>query len=169
MKVMDAHGGRPAEILLVEDNETDVVLTREGFERVKLKVNLHHVENGEECMAFLRREGKYANAPTPDLILLDLNMPVMDGREVLAELIKDDRLNHLPVVILTTSTDEKDVLQMYKLRCSSYATKPIDFNQFLHVIQGIAEYWFTVVVLPPKDRESSAASSIGGARGPASH
>ncbi len=169
MKLMDAHGGRPAEILLVEDNETDVILTREGFERAKLKVNLHHVENGEACMAFLRREREYADAPTPDLILLDLNMPVMDGREVLAEMVKDDRLKHLPVVILTTSADEKDVLQMYKLRCSSYATKPVDFNQFLHVIQSIAEYWFTIVVLPPKNRESSASSSIGEARGRASH
>ena len=151
MKVMDTNGGRPAEILLVEDNRDDVVLTRQGFERAKLKVNLHHVENGEECMAFLRKEGEYADAATPDLILLDLNMPVMDGREVLAELVKDDNLKQFPVVILTTSSDERDVLSMYKLRCSSYATKPVDFDQFLHVVQGIADYWFTVVVLPPKE------------------
>jgi len=102
-------------------------------------------------MAFLRKEGEYANVPIPDLILLDLNMPVMDGREVLAELVKDDDLNHLPVVILTTSADEQDVLNMYKLRCSAYATKPLDFNQFLRVIQGIADFWFTVVVLPGKE------------------
>ena len=151
MKIMEATGGRPAEILLVEDNKDDVVLTREGFERVKLTVNLHHVVNGEQCMEVLRKEGDYSDAPTPDLILLDLNMPVMDGREVLAELVKDDNLNHFPVVILTTSADEQDVLKMYKLRCSSYATKPVDFDQVLHVVQGIADYWFTVVVLPPKE------------------
>ena len=88
------------------------------------------------------------SVPAPDLILLDLNMPVMDGREVLAELVEDDRLNHLPVVILTTSADAQDVLEMYKLRCSSYATKPVDLDQFLGIIQGISEYWFTVVVRP---------------------
>lgn len=145
------NGGRTAEILLVEDNEADVVLTRESFRRGKLKVNLHHVDNGEECMAFLRKEGQYASAPTPDLILLDLNMPVMDGREVLAEMVKDESLCHLPVVILTTSADEHDVLNMYRLRCSSYATKPVDFDQFQRVIQGIEDYWFTVVALPPND------------------
>jgi two-component system response regulator len=145
------NGGRTAEILLVEDNEADVVLTRESFRRGKLKVNLHHVDNGEECMAFLRKEGQYASAPTPDLILLDLNMPVMDGREVLAEMVKDESLRHLPVVILTTSADEHDVLNMYRLRCSSYATKPVDFDQFQRVIQGIEDYWFTVVALPPND------------------
>ncbi len=150
MRLMNTDGSRPAEILLVEDNQDDVILTREGFERSKLVVNLQHVGNGEECLAYLRKEGEYADAPTPDLILLDLNMPVMDGRQVLAEMVKDDELNHFPVVILTTSSDEQDVLKMYKLRCSSYATKPVDFDQFLHVIQGIANYWFTVVVLPPK-------------------
>ena len=141
-------GSRPAEILLVEDNKNDVLLTREGFARGKLEVNLRHVENGQECMAFLRKEGQYADVPTPDLVLLDLNMPVMDGREVLAELVEDDRLNHLPVVILTTSADAQDVLEMYKLRCSSYATKPVDLDQFLGIIQGISEYWFTVVLRP---------------------
>ncbi len=142
--------GRPAEILLVEDNKDDVVLTQEGFERAKLVVNLHHVNHGEECMAYLRKEGEFSDAPTPDLILLDLNMPVMDGREVLSELVKDDSLNHLPVVILTTSADEKDVLNMYRLRCSAYATKPIDFDQFLEVVQGIADFWFTLVILPSR-------------------
>lgn len=141
---------RPANILLVEDNKADVKLTREGFDRAKLKVNLHHVDNGEKCMAFLRKEGQYSGVPTPDLILLDLNMPVMDGREVLAEIVKDDELNHLPVVILTTSADDRSVLDMYKLRCSAYAIKPIDFNEFSRIIQGIADFWFTVVVLPSK-------------------
>ena len=148
---MNANSGRPADILLVEDNEDDVELTRAGFERAHLAVNLHHVENGEECMAFLRKEGEHARSPTPDLILLDLNMPVMDGREVLAELIRDDSLNHIPVVILTTSVNDRDVLDTYKLKCSAYATKPVDFNEFLGVVQGIANFYFTVIVLPPND------------------
>ncbi len=142
--------GRLADILLVEDNEDDVMLTRKGFQRAKLKIHLHHVENGEDCMAFLRKKGSFATAPTPDLILLDLNMPVMDGREVLAEMVQDDALNHIPVVILTTSEDERDVLEMYKLRCSAYTTKPVDFNNFLKVVQGIADFWLTLVVLPPQ-------------------
>lgn len=141
--------GRPAVILLVEDNKVDVILTRRSFKRAKLSVNLHHVENGEQCMAFLRKEGKYADAPTPDLILLDLNLPIMDGREVLTELAKDDKLNHLPVVVLTTSKDERDVLAMYKLRCSAYITKPVDFKRFQEVIEKMSAFWFTVVVLPP--------------------
>lgn len=147
---------RPAEILLVEDNENDVILTQEGFKRSKLLVHLHHVKNGEECMAFLRKQGEYAGVPTPDLILLDLNMPRMDGREVLAELVADENLRHLPVVILTTSSEDREVLRMYKLRCSSYIVKPVDFEQFLRVIRSISEYWFTVVVLPPELAERSA-------------
>lgn len=140
--------GRPAEILLVEDNDDDVELTRQGFQRAKLLVNLHRVEDGEKCLAFLRKQGEYQNAPTPDLILLDLNMPKMSGREVLAEMIKDDHLKGLPVVILTTSEQEQEILKMYNMRCSSYIVKPVDFEQFLKVVRAIAEYWFTVVVLP---------------------
>jgi CheY-like chemotaxis protein len=139
---------RPAEILLAEDNENDVELTRQGFKRCKLMLNLHHVRDGEECMAFLRKQGKYSNAPTPDLMLLDLNMPRMDGREVLAQMVADETLIAIPVVILTTSAQDEEVLKMYKLRSSSYIIKPVDFNQFLHVVRSIAEYWFTVVVLP---------------------
>ena len=142
---------RLAEILLVEDNEDDVVLTRRGFERAKLKVNLHHVENGSECMAFLRKQGRYADKPAPDLILLDLNMPLMDGRQVMEEISMDDSLCPLPVVILTTSASEADLLQMYKLRCSTYITKPIDFEQFQGVIAGIQNYWLTVAVLPSRE------------------
>jgi two-component system response regulator len=142
---------RSAEILLVEDSTTDVLITRAAFKRARVIVNLHHVENGAECMAFLRKERQYAQFPTPDLILLDLNMPVMDGREVLAELVKDDNLNHLPVVVLTTSEDERDVLNMYKLRCSSYITKPVDLEQFIRVVQSITDHWFKVVVRPTTD------------------
>jgi chemotaxis family two-component system response regulator Rcp1 len=140
--------GRPAEILLAEDNENDVELTRQAFKRSKLMLNLHHVPDGEECMAFLRKQGKYSSAPTPDLILLDLNMPRMDGREVLAEVVADETLKAIPVVVLTTSAQDEELLKVYKLRCSSYIIKPVDFEQFLHSVGLIAEYWFTVVVLP---------------------
>jgi two-component system response regulator len=140
---------RPAEILLVEDNDNDVELTRVGFKKSKLAVNLHHAKDGEECMAFIRKEGKFADAPTPDIILLDLNMPRMDGREVLAAISKDESLRHLPVVILTTSQEEQEILKMYQLRCSSYIVKPVDLNQFIRAIQSFSDYWLTVVVLPP--------------------
>ena len=140
--------GRPAQILLAEDSENDVELTRVAFNSCELFHNLHHVPNGEECMAFLQKRGKYSRAPTPDLLLLDLNMPRMDGREVLAEIISDQLLNAIPVVVLTTSAQDDEILTMYKLRCSSYIIKPIDFEQFLHTVGLIAEYWFTVVVLP---------------------
>ena len=145
----DVEQARTAEILLAEDSASDAVITRAAFERAKVLANLHHVKNGAECMAFLRKEGEYADMPTPDLILLDLNMPVMDGREVLAELVQDDRLNHLPVIVLTTSEDERDVLSMYKLRCSSYITKPVDLGEFIRVVQNIGDHWFKIVVRPP--------------------
>ena len=141
---------RPAEILLVEDNEHDVVLTRESFSRAKVLVNLNHVDNGEDCLAYLRKEGKYAGVLTPDLILLDLNLPIMDGREVLAEINGDEALRHLPVVVMTTSAADKDILDMYKLRCSSYIVKPLDLVQFQKVISEFGNYWFSVVVLPAK-------------------
>ncbi len=148
--VSEEEQGRVAEILLVEDNADDVFLTRKGFERAKLRLNLHHVENGVECMAFLRKEGQFAGAPTPDLVLLDLNLPRMDGREVLAQIVADEVLQRLPVVILMTSSAESDVLELYRLRCSSYITKPVDFTKFQQVIQQLSDYWFTVVVLPPR-------------------
>jgi CheY-like chemotaxis protein len=140
--------GRAAEILLAEDNDNDVELTRQGFKRAKLLVNLHRVRDGEECLEFLRKQGKYVDAPTPDLILMDLNMPKVGGEQVLAEMLKDESLSGLPVVILTTSEQAEEVLKMYKMRCSSYIVKPVDFDQFLKVVRAITEYWFTVVVLP---------------------
>lgn len=145
-------GSRPAEILLVEDNENDVVLTRRGFKTSAFPVNLHHVSDGVECMAFLRRQDPYASAPSPDLILLDLNMPRMDGREVLAEIVADERLRCLPVVILTTSSEEREILNMYRLRCSTYIVKPIDFQEFRRLIRLITEYWFTAAALPHPPR-----------------
>jgi CheY-like chemotaxis protein len=139
---------RVGRILLVEDNQNDVILTREAFKRVKLAVDLFHVENGQQCLDFLRKSGPYSDAPTPDLVLLDLNMPLMDGREALQALVADDSLRHVPVVILTTSGAEKDILDMYKLRCSSYIIKPVDFNQFVCIVDELTNYWFSIVVLP---------------------
>ena len=145
---MKIPNSRPAEILLVEDNDDDVVLTEEGFRMSKLMVNLHRVENGLECMQFLRKEGNYADVPSPDLVLLDLNMPIMDGREVLGELVKDESLNHLPVVVLTTAEEHEEIMQLYKLRVSSYIRKPVNFDDFLRAIQELGSYWFTLVILP---------------------
>ena len=152
---------RPAEILLAEDNDNDVELTRQGFKRCKMLLNLHRVKDGVDCMAFLHKEGEYANAPTPDLILLDLNMPRMNGREVLAELVADNALNSIPVVVLTTSVQEEEVLKMYKLRCSSYISKPVDFDKFVQVIRLLAEYWFTLVILPTANSTEKAKAHAG--------
>ncbi len=140
--------GRPAEVLLAEDNDNDVELTRISFEQARLAINLHRVANGEECMAYLRKEGIYANVITPDLLLLDLHMPRMDGFEVLKEIECDESLKHLPVVVLTSSEADKDVLMAYKLHCNSYLAKPIGFEKFSQIIQSLAGYWFTLVILP---------------------
>jgi len=140
--------GRPAVVLLAEDNEDDYELTKIGFERAHLGVNLQHVWNGEECMQFLRKEGEFANAPNPDILLLDLNMPRMGGLEVLKAINEDPALQQLPVVIMTTSIAQKDILEAYRLRCSSCITKPVDFDSFVKVVQGFSNYWFTLVVLP---------------------
>lgn len=140
--------GRIAEILLVEDDEDDYYLTKEGFQRAKFAVNLHRVENGIECMKFLRKQESYADVPTPDIILLDLNMPLMDGREVLRQIIADNQLRRLPVVVLTTSDRDADILEMYENRCSSYIVKPVDFNKFRTAIEEFSDYWFTLVSIP---------------------
>ena len=152
MKISPLAESRIAEILLVEDNADDVFLTREAFDAAGLRVNLHHVDNGEKCMQFLSRKGPYANVPTPDLILLDMHMPVMDGYEVLTEIKKKKKLRHLPVVVLTTSYEAADIQKMYGLRCNSYITKPVDFENFVKVIAQLAGYWLTVVVTPGNGR-----------------
>jgi two-component system, chemotaxis family, response regulator Rcp1 len=141
--------GRPAIILLAEDNDNDVLLTKLGFQRAKFAVDLHHVANGEECLAFLRKEPPYADAPTPDIVLLDLNMPRMDGIQVLQEISKDAQLKHHVIVVLTSSDADEDVLRSYQLRCSSYLVKPINFDAFAKMIQSLGDYWFTLVTLPP--------------------
>lgn len=145
---MQRESVRPVEILLVEDNPGDVRLTQEALRDGKVRNNLSVAPDGVEAMAFLRREGKYAGAPRPDLILLDLNLPRMDGREVLAAIKADERLRRIPVVVLTTSRAEQDVLRSYDLHVNCYVTKPIDLDQFITVVKTIEDFWLTVVVLP---------------------
>lgn len=140
---------KPIEILLVEDNPGDADLALEALVSGKVRNSLHHVGDGVAAMDFLRRHGKYANAPRPDLILLDLNMPKKDGREVLAEVKADPDLKRIPVVILTTSKAEEDILKTYNLHANCFITKPIDLHQFIKVVQAIEEFWFTIVKLPP--------------------
>jgi len=136
------------EVLLVEDDPGDVLMTREAFEDNKVKNNLSVVSDGVDALAFLRKEGKYAGAPNPDLILLDLNLPRMDGREVLAAIKADERLQHIPVVVLTTSGSHEDVVGSYRLHANAYVTKPVDFEQFIRVVRQIDDFFVGVVKLP---------------------
>lgn len=140
---------RPIEILLAEDSSGDVRLTREALKGAKVRNNLYVVRDGVEAMAFLRQEGEYADAPRPDVILLDLNMPRKDGREVLAELKQDPDLKRIPVVVLTVSQAEEDILASYNLHANCYISKPVDLDQFLRVVESIDEFWLTIVKLPP--------------------
>lgn len=137
------------EILLVEDNPGDVRLTREALKDSKINNNLNVVEDGVEALAFLRREGDYSEAPRPDIILLDLNLPRKDGREVLAEIKADDSLKRIPVVVLTTSDDERDILATYNLHANCYITKPVDLPRFVTIVKNIENFWFSIVKLPP--------------------
>ncbi len=139
---------RPIEILMVEDSPTDAQLTVEALHAAKIANRLHHVEDGVEAMRFLRQQGPYADVPRPDLILLDLNLPRKDGREVLEELKRDPDLKVIPVVVLTTSRSEQDVLRSYQLHANCYITKPVDFTQFMGVVKAIEHFWLTVVTLP---------------------
>lgn len=140
---------KPIEILLVEDNAADVRLTREAFDDAKVLNNLNVVGDGVEAMAYMRREGKYGNATRPDLVLLDLNMPRKDGREVLAEVKADPDLMRIPVVILTVSKAEEDILKSYNLHANCYISKPVNLAQFLKVVESIENFWLTIVELPP--------------------
>jgi chemotaxis family two-component system response regulator Rcp1 len=139
---------RPVDILLVEDSPSDADLTEEALSDGKVLNKLHWVEDGVEALAFLRRQGKYANAPRPDLILLDLNLPKKDGREVLAEIKVDPSLKLIPVIVLTTSAAERDILKTYELNGNCYVTKPIDLEQFISVVKLIEEFWLVLVKLP---------------------
>lgn len=136
------------QILMVEDNPDDVDLTREALRDAKVVVDMSVMKDGVEAMAYLRREGSYAQAPRPDLILLDLNMPRKDGREVLADIKADPDLRRIPVVVLTTSQAEEDVLKAYDLHVNCYIAKPVDFEQFIKVVKAIEGFWFSVVTLP---------------------
>jgi CheY-like chemotaxis protein len=140
---------RPIVILLAEDNPGDARLAMEALREAKVRNNVYIVMDGVEAMAFLRKEGKYAEKPRPDVILLDLNMPRKDGREVLAEVKADPDLKRIPVVILTVSQAEQDILKSYNLHANCYITKPVDLDQFLIVVKSIEDFWFTVVRLPP--------------------
>ena len=140
--------GRPAELLLVEDNHGDVMLTREAFRDAKIANNLSVAGDGEEAMRMLTRQGSHADHPTPDLILLDLNLPRMDGREVLQTIRADPRLERIPVIILTSSNADIDILKSYDLKANGYIVKPVDFERLKEIVSSIESFWFTVVVLP---------------------
>ena len=140
--------GKPIEILLVEDNPGDVRLTKEALKEGKVLNKLHTVEDGIEALAFLNREGKYADVPRPELILLDLNLPKKDGRDVLAEIKGNGDLKRIPVVVLTTSRSEQDILKSYDLNANCYITKPVDLDQFISVVKSINEFWLSIVKLP---------------------
>lgn len=148
--MLEKPGYVPIEILLVEDNPGDVRLTVEALKDGKVSNRLSVVGDGVEAMAFLRREGRFANAPRPHLILLDLNLPKKDGREVLAEVKQDPNLKRIPVVILTTSQAEHDILRSYELHANAYITKPVDFEHFMGVVKSVEDFWLTIVKLPPR-------------------
>ncbi|RCV52312.1 response regulator [Marinitenerispora sediminis] len=139
---------RPVEVLLVEDDPGDVLMAREAFEEREAGGRLHVVPDGIEALRFLRREGEYADAPRPHLVLLDLNLPRKDGREVLAEVKRDEELAHIPVVVLTTSESEEDVMGSYRLHANAYVAKPVDFDQFVRVVRRIDDFFETVARLP---------------------
>ncbi len=141
---------KPIEILLVEDNPGDARLAREALALSKVRNNIHHAKDGEEAIAFLRREGPFAAAPEPDLILLDLNLPRRSGREVLEEVKNDAGLKHIPIVVLTSSQAEEDIRNSYQLHANCFITKPVDLEQLNKVVQGIEQFWFTLVTLPPE-------------------
>ena len=140
----------PIEVLLVEDDPGDVLMTQEAFEEHKVRNNLAVVNDGTDAIAYLRREGQYADAPRPDLVLLDLNLPRRDGREVLAEIKNDPNLCDIPVVVLTTSQADEDILRSYKLHANAYVTKRVDFERFIAVVRQIDEFFVSVVKLPPR-------------------
>src|SRR4028118_991893 len=146
--------GRPIEILLVEDSATDVMLAEEALAEAKVRNNLSVVKDGVEAMAFLRKEREYSEVPRPDLILLDLNMPRKDGREVLTEVKADDNLKFIPVVVLTTSQAQEDVIRAYGLHANCYISKPVDFEQFANVVRAIDQFWFTIVTLPTGGKDA---------------
>jgi two-component system, chemotaxis family, response regulator Rcp1 len=150
---MNAQGYKMIDILVVEDNPGDALLIREVLNSNKIYNTLNIVKDGAEALDFLRRKGKFAGAPSPDLILLDLNLPRVDGRQVLADIKSDDKLKQIPVVIMTMSQDEEDIAKAYKLHANCYVTKPIDLDQFVKVVESLENFWFSLVKLPAKPAE----------------
>ncbi len=142
---------RPIQILLVEDSPSDAKLTISALKLAKVANELHHVDDGVEAMEFLKRRGKYEKSPRPDLILLDLNLPRKDGREVLEEMKENPDFSSIPVIVLTTSSAEQDILRSYQLHCNCYVTKPVNFDRFLECVRSIEHFWLSVVVLPVKE------------------
>ncbi|MEH2302562.1 MAG: response regulator [Nostoc sp.] len=140
----------PIQVLLVEDNPGDAQLTRIALEESKISIHLNVVEDGVEAMAFLRKQEKYVKAAHPDIVLLDFNLPRKDGREVLAEMKGDENLKRIPVVVLTTSQAQEDILKAYNLSANCYIAKPVDFDQFVNIVQSIENFWFAIVKLPPE-------------------
>jgi CheY-like chemotaxis protein len=137
-------------VLLVDDNEVDQFLTKRAFSQSGFRVRLECVDDGDQCLRFVRKEGEYADAPTPHLVLLDINMPRMGGKEVLKAMKADEMLRRIPVVALTTSQSDRDKQEMYDLRANSYIIKPVDFNAFVEIVKALCQYWFRVVTLPPR-------------------
>lgn len=153
---MNKEQGTPIEILLVEDSPSDTELTLEALKDFKVRNHVSVVEDGVQAMDFLRRRGPYAGAPRPDLIMLDLNLPRRDGREVLADIKRDEHLKSIPIVVLTTSRADQDILRAYQLNANCYINKPVDFNQFLEVIRSIESFWLCVVTLPPASKAGAS-------------
>lgn len=151
---------KTVEVLLIEDNAGDIRLTQEALKESNLLVHLSIARDGEEAMAFLRREGAFASSPTPDLILLDLNLPKKDGREVLQEIKADARLKRIPVVVLTTSQADSDILATYGFHANCYITKPVDMDQFIKIVKMLEEFWFTIVKLPSREAVDDSVRRI---------
>jgi chemotaxis family two-component system response regulator Rcp1 len=154
----DFSAPRVCEVLLVEDNPADARLTREALGESKMLNKLHHVKDGIEALQFLRREGEFRDAPRPDVMLLDLNLPRKDGRQVLSEMKQDPELRMIPVVVLTTSEAERDILKSYELHANCYITKPVDLEKFIYIVQTIEAFWLAVVTLPNRRPDRSAAA-----------
>jgi len=152
--------GRPAELLLVEDNRGDVLLVREAFQSAKIRNNLSVASDGEQALSMLRRQGPYDTHPSPDLILLDLNLPRMDGREVLQTIKDDPALQLIPVIVMTSSKAEVDILKSYELRANGYIVKPVTFERLKEIVASIETFWFTVVVLPQTAPASATSQPL---------
>ena len=146
---MNMKAAKPIEILLIEDSPSDAALTIEALQEGKIANNLNRAADGVEALAYLKQQGKFAESPRPDLIMLDLNLPKKDGREILRELKTDPSFKLIPIIVLTTSRADKDVLQSYELNANCYITKPVDFQQFIEVVKSIERFWLSVVTLPP--------------------